>query len=274
MRCFFGCVLLGLFSCEESLDSNSDKMVDDTGVETEQSTDVDSDGDGLLDSEEVAFGSDPQNPDSDGDGLQDAEEKEKGTNPMNSDSDGDGLGDFEESQGTTDPLVSDTDGDGFDDGFETTYNTDPNNPLDFPRFPNDGSWSHQNPQFTNDGCNLESVLQDQGGDIFNFFPQNFEVSESTPENFSLTIEQAALCTIQDSAFTCDRLYDSKPIETPNVSLDIEFGMSGTVMSGNSMNFAVEVYLANCDGGPIACGLLGLVGITIPCSTFISTSASP
>ena len=27
----------------------------------------------------------------------------------------------------------------------------------------------------------QQVLQNQGGKIFNFFPQNFEITESTPE---------------------------------------------------------------------------------------------
>ena len=74
--------------------------------------DIDSDGDGLLDSEEdinqneiVDSGeTDPNNPDTDGDGLNDG--LELGFN-----------GDLDPSS-TTDPLNPDTDGDGIDDGVE------------------------------------------------------------------------------------------------------------------------------------------------------------
>ena len=67
---------------------------------------VDTDGDGLLDSEETALGTDPNDADSDGDGLSDGEEV---------------------LTYSTDPLDADTDGDGLSDGDEVnTYSTDPN----------------------------------------------------------------------------------------------------------------------------------------------------
>jgi hypothetical protein len=53
----------------------------------------DSDGDGLLDVEEVALGTDPMNPDTDGDGLSDGTEVALGTDPLDPDTDGDGLPD-------------------------------------------------------------------------------------------------------------------------------------------------------------------------------------
>ena len=59
---------------------------------------LDSDGDGLLDREEIEiYGTDPFNPDTDGDGLSDWEEiKIYGTDPLNPDTDGDGYLDGEE----------------------------------------------------------------------------------------------------------------------------------------------------------------------------------
>jgi hypothetical protein len=82
----------------------------------------DADGDGLTDDEELALGTDPQDPDTDGDGLDDYEEVNAGddgyvTNATNDDSDGDGLNDWEEvNEGEdtflTDPTNEDTDGDG------------------------------------------------------------------------------------------------------------------------------------------------------------------
>ena len=153
------------------------------------------------------FWIDPNNPDSDNDGLNDFEEQQNGTNPNNPDSDNDTLGDLEEVEGGTDPTNADSDGDGFDDAFEQLHNTDPNNPSEYPLFPTDGAWMHQNPQFTDDGCNLESILQEQEGSIFTFFPQNFDVSDSVPDSYTLTIEQSTSCTISNDTFSCDRLYD-------------------------------------------------------------------
>ncbi len=90
---------------------------------------VDTDGDGLLDTEETTLGTDPNNPDTDGDGLNDgAEVNTYSTNPLIADTDGDGLNDGAEISAGTNPLVPDTDGDGLNDGVEVnTYNTDPNN---------------------------------------------------------------------------------------------------------------------------------------------------
>ncbi|MGC6493509.1 MAG: hypothetical protein ACON5B_11780, partial [Myxococcota bacterium] len=82
--------------------------------------DDDSDGDGLVDADELVIGTDPFNPDTDGDGLDDGEEgNEYGTNPLDADTDDDGLSDGDEvSAFETDPLDTDTDDDGIQDGTE------------------------------------------------------------------------------------------------------------------------------------------------------------
>ena len=88
----------------------------------------DPDGDGLLNDEEKAIGTNPLNPDTDGDGLNDGDEVHKyHTDPLNKDTDGDGLTDKEEIfTYHTDPLKKDTDGDGLTDGEEVLkYHTDP-----------------------------------------------------------------------------------------------------------------------------------------------------
>lgn len=89
---------------------------------------VDTDGDGLLDSDEALLGTDPNNPDTDGDGITDGQEVALGTNPLVFDTDGDGLGDGDEVLLGTDPLNADTDADGLSDGGELTFGTDPFNP--------------------------------------------------------------------------------------------------------------------------------------------------
>lgn len=66
--------------------------------------DLDSDADGLLDSQEISMGTDSLNPDSDSDGLFDGEEINiYKTNPMNPDSDGDGYSDGDEIKGGYNP---------------------------------------------------------------------------------------------------------------------------------------------------------------------------
>lgn len=81
--------------------------------------DLDSDGDGLSDSQESGLGTDPHLEDTDGDGVSDGVEVNiHGTNPTLPDTDGDGLTDFEELLHGTSPNNSDTDGDGLFDGWE------------------------------------------------------------------------------------------------------------------------------------------------------------
>ncbi|MBL7997620.1 MAG: OmpA family protein [Candidatus Kapabacteria bacterium] len=91
--------------------------------------DLDSDGDGVSDSEERRLGLDPRNSDSDGDGLSDYEELNvTHTDPKRADSDGDGLTDKEEILFKSSPIKMDTDGDGLYDFPEFVRKTDPNNP--------------------------------------------------------------------------------------------------------------------------------------------------
>lgn len=153
-------VSVTLIDC--NVDTDGDGLTDfeevtDTGTDPNN---PDTDGDGYNDGDEVNFGSDPLNPcdpnpsnpvcDQDGDGLTNAEEGTAGTNPTNPDTDGDGVLDGEEVNGvddpstgyvvtgTSDPLdpcdpintspACDSDGDGLPNGDEATNGTDPNNP--------------------------------------------------------------------------------------------------------------------------------------------------
>ena len=68
----------------------------------------DTDGDGLTDSEEEDFGSDPEVSDSDGDGVSDADEFDLGLDPNSTDSDGDGYLDGWEITEGTDPADADS----------------------------------------------------------------------------------------------------------------------------------------------------------------------
>lgn len=97
-------------------------------------TNPDTDGDGILDGDELQYMvcCDPKNPDTDNDGLLDGDERDVyGTDPCNIDTDNDGLTDYFElmaipsdTQGSgsyavlLDPLVPDTDHNGIPDGDE------------------------------------------------------------------------------------------------------------------------------------------------------------
>ncbi len=89
--------------------------------------DIDSDGDGLVNSEEIGMGTNPDVPDTDSDGVNDGDEVDLGTDPLTADTDDDGVSDGDELLLGTDPLNLDTDGDQLYDGGERIYGTDPLN---------------------------------------------------------------------------------------------------------------------------------------------------
>jgi alpha-tubulin suppressor-like RCC1 family protein len=120
----------------------------------------DSDGDGLPDDYERAFGLDPGDPgdagrDEDRDGLTALEEFELGTSPLDADTDGDGLTDLEERKSGTPAVIADGDRDGLDDGQELRLGTDP--------FVNDSDGDGL-PDGTETALLLNPLLPDSDGD--------------------------------------------------------------------------------------------------------------
>lgn len=89
---------------------------------------LDTDGDGLPDVQEPAFGTDPQKADTDGDGINDKAELDLRIDPTKADTDGDGLLDGDELRLETDPTKVDTDGDRLSDGEEIRIGTNPKDP--------------------------------------------------------------------------------------------------------------------------------------------------
>ena len=90
----------------------------------------DSDGDGIVDDEEIKYGTNPDNNDTDGDGISDGDEINRyHTNPTETDSDNDGLLDGDEiNRYETNATNNDTDNDGLLDGLEiNTYHTNATN---------------------------------------------------------------------------------------------------------------------------------------------------
>lgn len=80
----------------------------------------DSDWDGINDTSESYYGTDPYDADTDGDGIRDGDEYDDvyaRSDPTLYDTDGDGLGDGNEVfSNNSDPMLYDTDGDGVSDG--------------------------------------------------------------------------------------------------------------------------------------------------------------
>lgn len=86
-------------------DTDTDTSTDtDTDTSTDTEPPADADGDGLSDQEELAAGTDPDDPDTDDDGLSDGEEVVLGTDPLDTDSDDGGLSDGDELLLGADPL--------------------------------------------------------------------------------------------------------------------------------------------------------------------------
>lgn len=179
------------------------KLDETTGVKYTKTGDPnksDTDGDGVNDYDEYQFNTDSTDTDSDDDGLTDYQElsavgQTSKTNPNAKDSDNDGIEDFDEVRSTedypgkTDPLSVDTDGDGADD--LTEYNEiDPAtgnflNPND-PDTDNDyildgeeiviGSDGHVTNAFNDDtdgdgildGLETQNISDPDAGDVYTF----------------------------------------------------------------------------------------------------------
>lgn len=117
-----------------SLNTNNEEKEKVENVEVTTNTPTQTNNDSIL------FGE--TNVDSDKDDLLDSEEKQLGTNPKNPDTDGDGLSDGDEVKvWHTHPLITDTDSDNFLDGSEILNGYNPNGlgkltnpPLNIVRF--------------------------------------------------------------------------------------------------------------------------------------------
>jgi hypothetical protein len=121
-------------------DSLPDEWEHDNGLDPLDANDANSDpdNDGLINTEEFTYGTNPQAADTDDDCMSDGWEVEYGLNPLDSagnnggegDLDEDGLSNCEEYIAGTDPTDADTDDDGISDGDEIGNGTDPNDPSD------------------------------------------------------------------------------------------------------------------------------------------------
>ena len=143
----------------------------------------DNDGDGLTDEQEVALGTDPNNPDTDNDGISDLEDAFPLNGNKGVDTDGDGIPDSSDTDDDNDGVLdvnddlpldasessdfdgdgigdnadSDDDNDGYDDQQEIEDGTNVKDPLSFPRdSDNDGLTDNQEIALGTDPTNPDS----------------------------------------------------------------------------------------------------------------------
>ena len=125
----------------DGLNNEADPANTDPCIPNNTAPNCDFDGDGLTYSEEIANGTNYDNPDTDGDGISDGTEVANGSDPINPcdpddssadcqiDTDNDGLTDAQEAVLCSSPTVADTDGDGIIDGVELTNGSNPCDPC-------------------------------------------------------------------------------------------------------------------------------------------------
>lgn len=125
----------------DGVNDEADPANTDPCIPNNTSPNCDFDGDGLTYSEEVANGTNYDNPDTDGDGINDGTEVANGSDPINPcdpddsspdcqiDTDNDGLTDAQEAVLCSSPTIADTDGDGILDGVELTNGSNPCDPC-------------------------------------------------------------------------------------------------------------------------------------------------
>lgn len=181
--------------------------------------------------------------DTDGDGLPDSMEEMFGTNPDEPDSDFDGMSDYEEvcydgdctdyspypAGGDTDANLEDTDGDGYTDKEEVDSGY---NPLD----PNDPAPANHPPVITSEpvtGATADELYAydveatDEDGDIL-----TYSLTEESPEDM----------TIDDETGLIEWTPTFDQVGAHDVIVEVEDGNGGTDSQSFTINVAEEVDL--------------------------------
>ena len=220
---------------------------DDVGLD-------DSDDDGLLDAEELAQGTDPNDADSDDDGVIDGEEFNFAIdtdgdgliNALDADSDNDGLVDGLERgvvvanddtdltvgafvpdadpETATNPLVADTDRGGVSDGNEDVNH---NGAIDGSETnPTLGNGDDDNSSRDSDGDGLADLVEQvYGSDPNNADTDNDGVVDGAEANWNLDTDQDGLLNVSDPDSDNDGVFDGTElgVDMPGPDTDTGFG---------------------------------------------------
>ncbi len=219
----------------EQLDSDGDGLWDSQeGIIGTSPNDPDSDGDRLDDGLEIAIGYDPLSVDSDHDGLDDSGERGAGTNPFLRDTDADLLIDGAEVHDYgTNPLLPDSDRDGLLDGVEVEESTgsNPLNPdTDADGFLDGEEWA----------LGLDLLLPNPIGVVVDVYCPNFVLLQSgflegVIEVYREGVSAFSLAFLPGDqvAFSAEILADDPigPLRTNLRTLEIGFGSWRGVLSG-------------------------------------------
>ena len=215
---------------------------------------LDSDGDGLLDEDEIRLGTDPNNPDTDGDGLLDGDEVKKlRTDPLNPDSDYDMLSDgYEVLETKTDPLDPDTDKGGVRDGHEFIYDkTDPLDPSD------DILFFELNINFDTDKDVIKPEFFEQLDKVADVMLRNpgstavveghADKRQTSKRNYNITLSQKRAQSV--SRYLQDKGIGADRIKAIGYGFDHPKAANDPV-SGNLANRRVEVYIDGVKTGKV------------------------
>lgn len=181
------------------------KAVFSLRFETLPSSNIDTDGDGLTDAQELALGTNPNNSDTDGDGISDFDESQLGTNPT-SPMTFPGIPDawikahFTTAQGF-DPN-GDSDGDGLTNLDEYLFGTNPTSPMTFPGIPDAWIKAHFttahgfDPNGDPDGDGITNTQENQLGLNPNHFdktgPVNLGFDEEITDSPNMSFREAMI----------------------------------------------------------------------------------
>lgn len=200
-------------------------------------SDADPDNDNLRNQDELASGTDPNNPDTDGDGLLDGFEVQGGLDPLdngsidpeqgsNGDPDTDNLTNLEEQTNNTDPNNPDTDADGLNDDVELSLGFLPNNP-------------------DTDGDGLSDGYEQNGGlnplDDGSIDPNNGATGDPDNDGLSNAQEQSSNTNPTNNDTDGDTLLDGYEVNNgldpfDDGSVDINQGTNGDPDGDNLTNF--------------------------------------
>ena len=212
-----------------------------TGLITNKSEDpnLDSDNDGIIDTEEAKLGTNPNLIDSDFDGLSDYYEINiSKTDPLKADTDDDGLNDGNELELGLDPLKADSNGDGHKDGDRNlvyTLNNESNNIV--VEINGTGNVASTTAEVFNN-----STLKSMDGVLGKLYSFN---TDGKLESAKVTIKYNTDELLENN-IKIDKIYEDNNILLVNKPINIE------IVGENSLTSIIHKQYSNSDFLPMPC----------------------